>query len=138
MYFFLLKEEQHVTIYNTFNAMTFVQSFLSRPLHFELICLVSQPTKRKKIKVKGYLARGDKERMLTWRQHMEFFVVLFHVPVQSNDVLVCTKQNARSVHFYWAQENSQSKLQWVSSIPLLVRQCHWRERLRVLKLFLSP
>lgn len=25
--------------------------------------------------------------------------------------LVNSKQNARSIHFYWAQENSQSKLQ---------------------------
>lgn len=122
--------------------MTFVQDYEKiwiislQTIAFQIDSFFSQPTKRKKIKVKGYLARGDRERMLIWRQHMEFFAVLFHVPVQRNDVLVCTKQNARSVHFYWAQENSQSELQWVSSIPLLVRQCHWRERLRVLKFFI--
>lgn len=125
--------------YNTLNVMTFVQGYEEmwsislQTISFQIYTVRVSQLKRKKIKGKRYLARWDKERTLTWVECMDFLVVLFHMPAQSNDVGVFTTQNARSVRFYWVQENSQSKLQWVSSIPLPVRQCHWEKRLRVLK-----
>lgn len=126
--------------YNTYNAMTFVHdyekiwilSLQTISIRVYTVCFVSPP-KRKKIKVQRYLARRFRERTLMRLQRMELLVVLFHVPGRSHGVLVCATQNARSVHFYWARENSQSKPQWVSSVPLLGRRCHWRERWSVLK-----
>lgn len=140
--YFVSVEGRMTCYHNTFNVMTFVQDYEKiwiisfQPFHFIFIQF-SQPTKKKENKGKRYLARWHTERMLTWVQCMEFLVALFRRPGQSNDVLAKAKQNARSVHFYWAQENSQLKHQSVSSIPLLVRQCHWGKRLTVLKFFIS-
>lgn len=110
--------------------MTFVQDYEKcesfSPDYFisKLYSLFSQPTKKRKIKGKGYSAGWDREGMLTQVGCMKLLAALFHMTAQSNDVPMSAKQNARSARFYWAQENSLSKLQWVSSIPLLVRQCH--------------
>lgn len=84
------------------------------PSQVYIVCLVSQPKRKKGKKIFGQI----RLRRLTHVQYTEFLVVKLHVHIHGAPCLVQskggqgnTKQSARPVHFYWAQGNSQSKHQ---------------------------
>lgn len=112
---FYLSERKHGPLLYAFNLITCIRYYekirtispWTMSSHMYMVCLVSQPKRKKGKKVCGQI----KQRRLTQVHCMEFLVAVFHiyVPVQSEGGQVKAKQNARLVHFYWAQGNSQSK-----------------------------